>query len=79
MYDFPKASGGNWQVGTIDDDYEVQAKVGDNPSPNTGIDGGRVFKLHIRQNGREIFNYDREEDFDNAPKGLVDRILLKIV
>ena len=30
-----------------------------------GIDGGRISKLSIRRDGKEIYNYDRGLDFDN--------------
>jgi hypothetical protein len=30
-----------------------------------GIDGGRISKLTIRKDGKEIYNYDRDLDFDN--------------
>ena len=62
----------------------VQAKVFLEPS-EYGINGGRVSKLCIsksehRYEGRHFFdqmcyNYDRGVDFDNAPAGLVDKII----
>ena len=30
-----------------------------------GIDRGRISKLSIRRDGKEIYNYDRGLDFDN--------------
>lgn len=62
----------------------VQAKVYDEPS-SYGINNGRVSKLAVgkesfRDSNKPFFdqmcyNYDRGLDFDNAPKGLIDKIV----
>jgi len=30
-----------------------------------GIDGGKISKLSIRKDGKELYNFDRGLDFDN--------------
>jgi len=65
----------------------VQAKVYDEPSP-FGINDGRVSKISIgktqyRDNTQNFFeqmcfNYDRGLDFDEAPEGLVDKIVAEL-
>ena len=34
-----------------------------------GIDGGKISKLSIRKNGKELYNFDRGLDFDNLDAG----------
>ena len=65
----------------------VQAKVYSKPS-TYGINDGRVSKLVIsktatRNSNCEFFNqmdfnYDRGHDFDNLPKGLLDKIVAEL-
>lgn len=65
----------------------VQAKVYDQPS-TYGVNDGRVSKIFIgktryrdpTQNFFEqmCFNYDRGLDFDEAPEGLVDKIVAEL-
>ncbi len=63
-----------WTEGETDG-YRWYAKVYDVGS-GWGIDGGRVSKLSISDSGdTEVYNYDRGLDFDNAPAGLVAKIL----
>ncbi len=64
-----------WKQGEIDG-YEYEAKVYDTGS-KYGIDNGRVSKLWIQDPLTKIvvYSYDRGLDFDNAPVGLVDKIL----
>lgn len=54
------------------------AKVYDEPS-NFGINEGRISKLELRQNGRIVYNYDRNLDIDCQTKEaeLALEILLK--
>ena len=59
-----------WSEGTIgvkneDGKYaEVHywCKHFDEPSEEYGIDGGRISKLMLKQDGRVVYNYDRGED-----------------
>ena len=69
-----------WINGKIDG-YRYEAKVYSIGSVH-GINGGRVSKLSVCQEADNpclddlaIYNYDRGLDFDNAPDGLIDRIL----
>lgn len=62
----------------------VQAKVYDEPS-DYGINGGRVSKLVISKTATRnpnkvffdqmCFNYDRGLDFDEAPEGMVEKVV----
>ncbi|KKL05642.1 hypothetical protein LCGC14_2603960 [marine sediment metagenome] len=71
-------------ITAVMDGHWFQAKVYDNPS-TFGINDGRVSKLAILKESRRnlnesfldqvCFNYDRELDFDEAPVGLVDKIV----
>ena len=75
-----------WITAIIEDRW-VQAKVYDLPS-TFGINDGRVSKLAIgktRYRDRDqnffeqmCFNYDRGLDFDEAPEGLVDKIVAEL-
>lgn len=72
-----------WITAIIENRW-VQAKVFDTPS-DYGINNGRVSKLVVgktsyRDPNRSFFsqmcyNYDRGLDFDEAPKGLIDKIV----
>ena len=63
-----------WKKGTTDG-YRWEAKVYTNGSM-FGIDNGRVSKLSIYgANGSAIYAYDRGLDMDNAPEGLVARVI----
>lgn len=72
-----------WITAVIDGHW-FQAKVYDRPS-TFGINDGRVSKLAVfkesfRDPTRSFFdqtcyNYDRGLDFDEAPEGLVDKIV----
>ena len=65
----------------------VLAKVYDEPS-TYGINNGRVSKLAISKTDKRdptkayfpqiCFNYDRGLDFDNAPAGLVDKVVAEL-
>lgn len=65
----------------------VQAKVYDEPS-DYGINGSRVSKLVIGKTANRnpnkdffeqmCFNYDRGLDYDEAPKGMVDKIVAEL-
>lgn len=75
-----------WITAIIEDRW-VQAKVYDEPS-TYGINDGRVSKLAVsKTNTRDphkpffdqiCFNYDRGLDFDNAPVGLIDKIVAQL-
>lgn len=60
-----------WREGTIGvpngkGGYTVvhyTAKVYDEGS-DFGINGGRISKLTLKQNGKEVYNYDRDLDID---------------
>lgn len=57
--------------------FWYQAKVYDEPS-EFGIDNGRISKLAIRagsNKGKELFNYDRGNDFDELPSGVLVKVL----
>lgn len=72
-----------WVTAIIEDRW-VMAKVYDEPS-DFGINCGRVSKLTIgKTNSRNAnknffdqmcYNYDRGLDFDDTPKGLVEKIV----
>lgn len=65
----------------------VQAKVYDEPS-TYGINNGRVSKLAVLKSDTRVrfvnffdqccYNYDRGLDFDEAPPGLVDKIVAEL-
>lgn len=75
-----------WITAIIEDRW-VQAKVYDQPSC-FGINNGRVSKIAIaKTNYRDptkpyhpqlCYHYDRGLDFDNAPPGLVDKIVREL-
>jgi len=72
-----------WVTAIIEDRW-VQAKVYDKPS-SFGINNGRVSKCAIGKTNswdsskpffeQMDFNYDRGLDFDNLPKGMLDKII----
>ena len=75
-----------WITAVIEGHW-VQAKVYDEPS-TYGVNNGRVSKLAV---GKESFrnpnqnffdqmcyNYDRGLDFDNAPSGLINKIVAEL-
>lgn len=74
-------------ITAIIEGHWVQAKVYDEPS-TYGINDGRVSKLVIGKNDKRdpnrdffeqmCFNYDRGLDFDNAPLGLVDKVVAEL-
>ena len=51
-----------WSQGTIDS-YAYWVKHYEETS-QFGIDGGKISKLSIRKNGKELYNYDRGLDFN---------------
>ena len=65
----------------------VQAKVYNEPS-TYGVNNGRVSKLAIGKTDKRdpnrnffdqmAFNYDRGLDFDNLPKGLLNKIVAEL-
>lgn len=70
-----------WVKGVVDRFYFV-AKVSAKPGMH-GINNGRVFKLNVcvgkAWNGnRQVYNYDRDLEFDGLPDGILDRILANI-
>jgi len=52
-----------WKQGTING-YRYCAKCYETGS-QYGIGGGRISKLEIRKDGKWLYNYDRDLDFDN--------------
>ena len=68
-----------WHNGDIGD-YEYQAKCL-NTSSQYGIGGnGRISKLSIRKNGKELYNYDRGLNFnilDEEGEIVLTKILVK--
>ncbi len=74
-------------ITAIVQDHWVQAKVYDIPS-DYGINGGRVSKLCISKTdsrnpkknyfNQMCYNYDRGLDFNDAPKGLVEKIVAEL-
>lgn len=75
-----------WITAIIEDRW-VLAKVYDEPS-TYGINNGRVSKIGMgKKNFRDpnkdyhaqlCYHYDRGLDFDNAPAGLVDKIVTEL-
>lgn len=69
-------------VESIIDGHWFQAKVGSSAT-RTGINGGKVFKLMVSKTDVFIefsrkhvcYNWDRSLDFDNAPPGLIGKIV----
>lgn len=55
-----------WSKGNIDG-YSYQVKHYDNGS-EYGINEGKISKLSIRKDGKEVYNYDRGLDFDRLDK-----------
>jgi hypothetical protein len=51
-----------WKQGKLNG-YDYWLKSWEQPS-HFGIDNGRISKLSIRQNGTELYNFDRGLDFD---------------
>jgi hypothetical protein len=75
-------AGTNWIVGTINDEFEVQAKTYTEPS-HYGMElDGRISKLWIRSNGTVVYSYDRGLDIDNLDTDtlamIVDAVAKKI-
>ena len=65
-----------WKNGKIDN-FEYWVKSYDEPSIY-GIDEGRISKLTVKRDGREIMNFDR--GWDTEPKTDTDReVLAKIL
>jgi len=56
-----------WSKGTLNG-YEYWTKHFEEGS-DYGIKGGRISKLSIRKDGKELYNYDRGFDFDNLDQG----------
>ena len=56
-----------WSKGTLNR-YEYWVKHFEEGS-DYGINEGRISKLTIRKDGKEIYNYDRGLDFDNLDQG----------
>ena len=56
-----------WGHGTLNG-YEYWVKHYSEGS-QFGIDGGKISKLSIRKDGRELYNFDRGLDFDNLDDG----------
>lgn len=76
--------GGNWTSGLTEFDgqpYRWQALVFRQGS-QYGIDGGRVSKLAITDDpttwAHPVYNWDRGEDVDIAPAGLLAQVLAEI-
>ena len=55
-----------WSRGEING-YKFDVKHYENGS-EYGINEGRVSKLSIRKDGKEVYNYDRGLDYDNLDK-----------
>lgn len=79
-----RSLGGNWLTGTLAHDgigYTFTALAFSEGSIY-GIDGGRVSKLAIIRTGdswsQAVYNYDRGEDVDDAPAGLLAAVLGEI-
>ena len=56
-----------WGHGTSNG-YEYWVKYYEKGS-EFGIDGGRISKLSIRKDGKELYNFSRGLDFDNLDAG----------
>ena len=69
-------SGGLW-VDLDDGKHRIQALVFGDKHSDFGINGGNISKLWIKDKAlkKQVFNYDRGDDHDEAPPGLVDSIL----
>lgn len=68
-----------WKEGSIkvvDKIYHYEAKIYDEPS-KFGINGGRISKLNVRLNGKEIINYDR--GWDKEPSIEDEKAVLYII
>lgn len=75
-----------WITAIIEDRW-IHAKVYNEPS-KFGVNGGRVSKICIGKNGcrdpnkpsfdQMCYQHDRELDFDEAPEGLVDKIIAEL-
>lgn len=65
-----------WSEGTIgikneDERYTAVhywCKHFDEPSEEFGIDGGRISKLMLKQDGTVVYNYDRGADIETQTK-----------
>jgi len=56
-----------WTKGTLNGyDYCIKHYE---ESSHYGIDEGRISKMSIRKNGKELYNYDRGLEFDNLDAG----------
>lgn len=74
----------NGWITCVIENHWVQAKVYNLPS-EFGVKDGRVSKLAIGKTNQVLegqnffnqicYNYDRGLDFDNAPAGLVDKVV----
>jgi len=56
-----------WSEGTING-YQYWVKHFEKGS-DEGINQGRILKMSIRKDDREVYNYDRGLDFDNLDQG----------
>jgi hypothetical protein len=68
-----------WTKGNIDG-YDFWAKHYEEPSEGYGINDGRISKLSIRKDGKELYNFDRGLDFDRLDpdgKAVYEKILKK--
>lgn len=68
-----KESYDNWEVDTITyngKDYHYEAKVFDECS-DYGINKGRISKLHITRDGKDVVNYDRGWDIKPQDKDTI--------
>ena len=69
-------------IESVIDGHWFQAKVGSSAT-KTGVNGGKVFKLIVSASDRWVefnqecvcYNWDRSLDFDNAPPGLIGKIV----
>lgn len=57
--------------------FRVEAKVYDEGS-EFGVMGGRVSKLTIYKNGKELYNYDRGLEFNNLQAGFIEIVVAEL-
>lgn len=61
-----------WASGKIGG-FAFEAKIYDEPS-EYGINNGRISKLLLKQDGKEVFSFDRGLDHSSLPDSIVTEV-----